>query len=328
MSRLQNRQIKQPPSLAELPPPPAGKSDWPWTKQSQPLPPTLPNGSPWPAITIVTASYNQSPFLEETIRSVLLQGYPNLEYIIIDGGSSDSSLEIIRRYEKWLAFWVSEPDRGQADALNKGFARATGEIAAWLNSDDVYLPNALEHVARSFGVDPARAVVYGHCNIIDEQGRFLSLAKSSKNITFNTLIKYWRTSLSQPAVFFRRRLLGEVGWLNIELRYVMDYDLWLRVAQKYPFYPMTQTLVNFRMHQSSKTTQNWPLAFYAECEQVNRPYLAIMPGWRRMYLSIDQFVGRLQKIFRARTRLRAFLKRVQSASASGSRKNQTRIGGI
>src|SRR5262245_50300660 len=111
------------PAVAELPPPPSGKTGWPWTDETPPLPSTQPDGSPWPRISIVTPSYNQSEFIEETIRSVLLQGYPDLEYIIIDGGSTDQSLDIIRKYARWLAYWISEKDRGQSHAINKGFER-------------------------------------------------------------------------------------------------------------------------------------------------------------------------------------------------------------
>ena len=114
------------------------------------MPPTLPDGSSWPKISVVTPSYNQGKFIEETIRSVLLQGYPNLEYFVFDGGSTDSSVEIIKKYEKWLTYWVSEPDKGQANAINKGLERATGEIAAYLNSDDLYLPGALQHIAQTY----------------------------------------------------------------------------------------------------------------------------------------------------------------------------------
>src|SRR5215469_2917833 len=113
--------------LADLPPPPAGHTGWPWTIESMPSPPARTDGSPWPTISIVTPSYNQGQFIEETIRSVLLQGYPALEYIIIDGGSTDQSVEIIKKYEPWLTYWISESDRGQSHAINKGFKRATGE---------------------------------------------------------------------------------------------------------------------------------------------------------------------------------------------------------
>src|SRR5579885_3553995 len=125
------------PTLAELPPPPAGKTGWPWTIETPALPASRADGSPWPRISIVTPSYNQGQFIEETIRSVLLQGYPDLEYIVIDGGSTDQSVEIIRKYERWLTYWVSEKDRGQAHAINKGFSSVTGELFNWINSDDL-----------------------------------------------------------------------------------------------------------------------------------------------------------------------------------------------
>jgi len=118
------------PTLSGLPPPPNDRVGWPWTEATPPAGETLPDGRPWPKISIVTPSYNQGQFIEETIRSVLLQGYPNLEYLIIDGGSTDGSVEIIRKYEPWLAYWVSERDGGQSEAINKGFRRATGEIVA------------------------------------------------------------------------------------------------------------------------------------------------------------------------------------------------------
>ena len=130
--------------LADLPPPPPGRTGWPWTVASPAVPETAPGGAPWPRITIVTPSFNQGQFLEETIRSVLLQGYPNLEYIIIDGGSNDNSIEIINRYKNWISYWISEKDRGQAHAINKGIDRSTGEVLAWLNSDDVYMVEFLK----------------------------------------------------------------------------------------------------------------------------------------------------------------------------------------
>jgi glycosyltransferase involved in cell wall biosynthesis len=137
------------PTLADLPAPPPGKTGWPWTVETKQLSAVRSDGSLWPRISIVTPSYNQGQFIEETIRSVLLQGYPDLDYVVIDGGSSDESVDIIRKYQPWLSYWVSEKDRGQAHAINKGFARGTGSLGAYLNSDDTYLPGALHYVADS-----------------------------------------------------------------------------------------------------------------------------------------------------------------------------------
>src|SRR5437870_1420981 len=138
------------PTLNELPSPPPDKTGWPWTAETPPLPPARPDGSAWPRISIVTPSYNQGQFIEETIRSVLLQGYPDLEYTIIDGGSTDQSIEIIKKHEPWLTYWVSEQDRGQAHAINKGLSRSTGEIFQWINSDDVLLSGALFELAAAY----------------------------------------------------------------------------------------------------------------------------------------------------------------------------------
>ena len=137
-------------SIDDLPRPGPGRSGWPWTEAPPPLPPTTVNGQAWPRITIVTPSFNQAQYLEETIRSVLLQGYPNLEYLVFDGGSTDGSVDILRRYDRFLDAWVSERDKGQSDAINKGLARCTGTIVNWLCSDDVLLPGALFRVGEAF----------------------------------------------------------------------------------------------------------------------------------------------------------------------------------
>ena len=138
------------PNLEELPPSPPGKTGWPWTQGSKTLGNAMPDGNSWPKISIVTPSFNQGKYIEETIRSVLLQGYPDIEYIVIDGGSMDASLDIIKKYERWLTYWVSEPDKGQSHAINKGFAKSSGEIYAYINSDDFYCPSAFGTVAPMF----------------------------------------------------------------------------------------------------------------------------------------------------------------------------------
>ena len=140
------------PTLAELPLPPPEKTGWPWTVETPPVPPVRPDGSAWPRISIVTPSYNQGQFIEETIRSVLLQGYPDLEYMIIDGGSTDQSVEIIRKYEPWLTYWVSERDRGQAHAINKGLEHCNGRVFNWINSDDYLTPKSLSVVGNHFSL--------------------------------------------------------------------------------------------------------------------------------------------------------------------------------
>src|ERR1051325_5733493 len=149
--------------LSNVPTPPADKAGWPWTEETPVLAKRMADGRTWPRISVITPSYNQAQFLEQTIRSVLLQGYPNLEYIIIDGHSSDGSAEIIKRYEQHLAFWVSEPDRGQSHAINKGLTMATGQIMCWLNSDDYYLPGTLETVATALADGTGAFAVVGHC---------------------------------------------------------------------------------------------------------------------------------------------------------------------
>jgi len=138
------------PTLKELPSPPPDRQGWPWTEESPQLPNIMPDESSWPRISVVTPSFNQGRYIEETIRSVLLQGYPDLEYIVVDGGSTDGSLDIIRKYEPWLARWISEPDHGQSDAINKGVRMATGEIVNWINSDDCLHSGALKVVAQTY----------------------------------------------------------------------------------------------------------------------------------------------------------------------------------
>src|SRR5437773_6556922 len=155
------------PRLAELPPPSAGRTGWPWTQESGWWADSRRRAMAWPRISVITPSFNQGQFLEETIRSVLLQGYPNLDYIIIDGGSTDGSVEVVKKYEPWLTYWVSEPDRGQSHAINKGWQRAHGDVLAWLNSDDTYNPDALRCAAEALQQNPAAGMVYSDMNYID-----------------------------------------------------------------------------------------------------------------------------------------------------------------
>jgi glycosyltransferase involved in cell wall biosynthesis len=283
----------------------------------------MPDGRPWPGVSIVTPSYNQARFIEETIRSVLLQGYPDLEYIIIDGGSTDGSVEVIRKYEPWLAYWVSEPDRGQSDAINKGFVRASGEIAAWLNSDDTYEPGALCRIAQEFGADQAKALVYGDCNVVDENGKFMWVMRQPC-VTLDKLIRYWaNTAIPQQATFFRRQVLEKVGLLNCEMHFSMDYDLWLRIAQEYEFHHIEHTLANHRMHGESKTGQGWE-AFFREAGVVSKKYWGPKTSLRYIRLLLEYSAMKARCRLKIRTRLRAGL----SWTQRGFRACFARIGSL
>lgn len=238
------------PILNELPPPPPGKTGWPWTEESPQLPNTRPDGFPWPRISIVTPSFNQGRFLEETIRSVLLQGYPDLEYNIMDGGSTDDSVEIIRKYEKCLTHWVSKPDGGQAAAIAEGFRKTTGELLAYLNSDDLYLPEGLASVALTFVSNKGTNLVYGDRVVINEDGELMY---------WQVIPKFRRWSLAygqylpQECSFWSRNLYEQVGGINDNLKFIMDYDLFYRMAQKSAFVHLSSFVGLYRDHAGTKS---------------------------------------------------------------------------
>lgn len=245
------------PTLVDLPLSPLGKPGWPWTDAPTQLADKMQDGSPWPRISIITPSYNQADFLEETIRSVLLQGYPNLEYILIDGGSTDGSLDIIHRYAPWLAHWVSEPDRGQSHAINKGFASCTGEIITWIATDDVYFPGAFEEVALRWSEMKEAGAVVGAFHFLDADSR-LDPEKHHPHlphpapIDLSLTLAPWR--LHQVSTFYTRHALDEVGrTVREDLRHNMDRELIYRIARKYPICLVERPLAAFRIHQRSKS---------------------------------------------------------------------------
>jgi glycosyltransferase involved in cell wall biosynthesis len=202
-----------------------------------------------PTVSVITPSYNQSRYLEQTLRSVLMQDYPNLEYFVIDGGSTDSSVEIIRQYERQLTGWVSEKDQGQAEAINKGFRRAGGEIIAWLNSDDLYQPGAIQKAVETFQKYPAAGLVYGNVLSIDENSKSFNL-QTFKPITLVDLMSF--NIISQPAVFMRRAVLEQAGWLDLSFHLLLDHQLWLRMAQLAPLIYIPETLAAARYHAEAK----------------------------------------------------------------------------
>ena len=213
-----------------MPGPPLGKTGWPWVAERTTLPPTAPGGRPWPRISLVTPNYNHAEYLEAAIRSVLLQGYPNLEYMVIDGGSSDASVEIIKRYEPWLTYWESQPDRGQTHAINKGFARSTGEVVNWLCSDDRLMPRSLEAIGSAFAESPDDHVVWGRTD-----HRFLN----APHRDYVDRPALWKVTLIpaadriwQPSCFYRRALLTREPALDESLHFAMDLELWAYFASR------------------------------------------------------------------------------------------------
>lgn len=181
-----------------------------------------------PLVSIITPSFNQGKFIRETIESVLSQDYESIEYIIIDGGSTDDSLEIIKEYSKFITY-ISESDRGQSDAINKGFRMAHGEIVAWLNSDDVYEPHCVSRAVEEFEKNDTLGLLYGKGYIIDAEGRKVRVFEHTQEFDYWKLVNY-EDYIMQPATFFRLKYLKQIGYLDIDLHYCMDWDLWIRLA--------------------------------------------------------------------------------------------------
>jgi glycosyltransferase involved in cell wall biosynthesis len=204
-----------------------------------------------PLVSIVTPSFNQARYIEATIQSVLAQDYPRIEYIIIDGGSTDGTVDIIKKYEGRITSWVSEPDKGQTDAINKGFARAKGEILAWINSDDTYESGAITAAVRYLQAHPHVGMVYGDCNFINERGSVIGRFSAAQ--TDQNLLRRGYVHIPQQASFFRADLWKQVGPLDPSFYFAMDYDLWTRLATHSTLKYVPKTWANFRLHTSGKT---------------------------------------------------------------------------
>src|SRR6266545_433413 len=218
-----------------------------------------------PLVSIITPSFNQAHYLEATIQSVLSQDYPRIEYMVVDGGSTDNSVEIIKKYSAQAAvlggvpaagsavnWWISEKDKGQTDAINKGFACATGEILAWINSDDTYNPGAVSSAVKYLQEHPEVGLVYSDCNYINENGQVIGRFPAAQ--TNNRRLREGYVHIPQQTTFFRASLWQEVAPLDPSFYFAMDYDLWTRIASRTQLkYLAGQTWANFRLHTSGKT---------------------------------------------------------------------------
>jgi glycosyltransferase involved in cell wall biosynthesis len=211
------------------------------------------NSSELPRVSLVTPSYNAEPYLRAAIDSVLGQDYPNIEFLVMDGGSTDGTVELLREYEDRLS-WVSEKDAGQADAIARGFEKTTGSILGWLNADDVLKPGAIRTVVETFLAHPEVALVYGNADFIDAKGRIIGPCTVVEPHRLNRLL-YYGDYIIQPAAFFSRQAYQSVGGLDKSLHWAMDWDLWIRLAQKFELLYIGKTMASYRWLGSNKTAE-------------------------------------------------------------------------
>ena len=254
-----------------------------------------PHAEDLPAVSVVTPSYNQGQFIRDTVESVLNQDYPRIEYIVADGGSTDTTLEVLRSYGERIR-WVSERDKGQADAVNKGFQMAHGEILGWLNSDDTYEPGAISEAVEQFLLDPQVAMVYGQANYLDRTGAFIG-RYPSEPFRWERLGEF--CFLCQPSVFLRAWAVKQVGPLDIELRTCMDLDYWLRLGQRYApsqivFLPYT-TLANSRLYQETKTLGQRDTVYHEVARTVAKYFGKVAPSWTHGYVQEVVLKTRLKR---------------------------------
>lgn len=275
--------------LTQLPPPPPNKTGWPWTEETSPL--IYDSKIDWPKLSIVTPSYNQDQFLEQTIRAVLLQNYPNLEYIVIDGGSTDTSRSIIEKYSPWISYWQSEKDRGQSHAINMGFSLASGTYYSWINSDDYYLKDVFHKVINTF-VKQKSSFVYGYCYNFDVKQKEFKLVKVLPFIDYFIKIP----SLAQPSCFWSAAIHQPI-WE--ELHCALDFELWLRLVKGQKRTLLKQPLSVAQTHDEAKTSDPKMKAKWHEdhlkiwSEQGHGP----VPEWKKIVF-LNHIRMKLYKFFK------------------------------
>lgn len=234
-----------------------------------------------PQVSIVTPSFNMARYLEETIESVLGQDYPHIEYIVMDGGSTDGSVELLRKYEGRLRF-ESRPDKGQGDAINRGFLQSHGQIFAYLNADDTYLPGAVSTAVRHLAAHPSFAGVYGEANHVDEHGELIE-GYPTRGFDFERLAE--ECFICQPAMFLRRDAFAEAGMIDPGLHIALDYDLWIRIAKRRPLLKVDEVLATSRMHRDNKTLRARRQVFRENIQVVRRHFGYVPYGHIHGYAS-------------------------------------------
>ena len=263
------------PRLNALPAPPPGRVGWPWTIETPPLPDHVPGGSSWPRVSIVVASLNHAAYVEEMLRSVLLQGYPDLELIVIDGGSGEGTLAILRKYEAWFSYFVSEPDRGQSHAINKGMARVSGVLFCHLDTDDYLLPGCLEAVARAARQAPGQIIAGDVVRTVE--GRPERAVHRPLPHDLHAYAQWWSTEHhGGPGMFFPAAHLPAVGAVDESLHYLMDYEYTLRFLAVTGITPLHQELAVIRHHPECKSVKHGD-EFVWECVRIVRPYQTRFP---------------------------------------------------
>ncbi len=238
----------------------------------------------YPRITIITPSFNQGIYLEECIQSVISQGYPETEFIVIDGGSTDNSVEVIKKHESKITYWISEKDRGQSHAINKGLERSTGEIVSWLCSDDLYLPGALHKAAELFSANPDTGLIHGKTILFGENRKEIIKGADLTDLP----LKYFSIiPFPQPSSFFRKKVIDEQGQLDETFHYGMDYDLLIRIALHYPILPVDFIFSKYRLHAESKTVRLLP-AFAKDWSKVFLKFMRSVDGGEIFIKSLSE----------------------------------------
>jgi glycosyltransferase involved in cell wall biosynthesis len=272
------------------------KTTWPWFDSIPDFPETMPDGRKWPKISIITPSFNQGDFIEETIRSIVMQGYPNLEYIVMDGGSKDSTVDILKKYDKFITKWVSEPDNGQTQAINKGLRYATGEIIAYLNSDDLYLPDSLKIAALYLTNHPDVSMIYGNILHINKKGDTTERVEN-EDFDYERLLS-WILYIPQPSTFMTGRIVNEIGLFDENLNLGMDHDYWIRIGLDHTIHHIHEYLACARMYPEIKSKSRYleyihehtcilDKIFYNEIASSK-----LLPKKSKFYSSINYFAAR------------------------------------